>query len=122
MQLHYLEFDFSDEESGRGSFDAMASVLPERLPPLLAEIGAVLRWASATFGAPAPLEDDGEWDYDVQAVAEPATALQVSCDAAAGRVELSPAIAGAERTTLTLTLGGSPAFCEAFRQAFRPSD
>jgi hypothetical protein len=122
MQLNYLEFDFSDEESGRGSFDAMASVLPERLPALLAEIGAVLRWATETFGPAAPLEDEGEWDYDVQAVAEPATPLKVSCDAASGAIELSPLGAGETRTTLTLTLGGSPAFCEAFRLAIRSSD
>ena len=50
MQLHYLDFDFSDEESGRGSFDAMASVVPSRLPALLAEIAAVLGWAGRAFG------------------------------------------------------------------------
>lgn len=42
-ELHYLDFDFSDEDSGRGRFDAMASVLPDRLPALLAEIAAVLQ-------------------------------------------------------------------------------
>src|SRR6185369_12734006 len=45
MQLDYLVFDASDEDSGRESFDAMASVAPDRLPALLAEVAAVLRWA-----------------------------------------------------------------------------
>jgi len=45
----YLDFDFSDEDSGRGSFDAMASVVPSRLPALLAVISAVLGRAGPAF-------------------------------------------------------------------------
>jgi hypothetical protein len=48
LEAAHLDFDFSDEDSGRGSFDAMASVLPDRLPALLAEIAAVLGWAART--------------------------------------------------------------------------
>ncbi|MBG9388436.1 hypothetical protein [Caenimonas aquaedulcis] len=117
MPLLYLDFDFSDEESGRGSFDAMASVLPERLPALLAEISEVLRWAVRSFGAAAAEADQGEWDFELQGVAEPDDALDVSFDAQRGTVELSPG-PGSARVTLTLTLGGSPAFCDAFREAF----
>jgi hypothetical protein len=95
MELHYLDFEFSDEESGRGSFDAMASVLPDRLAPLRAEIEAVLAWARQTFGPAGALEDEGEWDYALQELAEP--------DA---------------RTTLSLTVSGSPGFCAAFRARF----
>lgn len=118
MQLHYLDFDFSDEESGRGSFDAMASVLPGRLPALLEEIAAVLRWAGQEFGAAGALEDAGEWDYELQALAEPDTPLQIAYDGSAGALSLSPAPDGTARITLTLTLSGSPAFCEAFRASF----
>ena len=75
MQLHYLDFDFSDEDSGRGSFDAMASVAASRLPPLLAEVAAVLGWAGRAFGPAGALDDDGEWDYDLRATAEPDTPL-----------------------------------------------
>ena len=121
MQLHYLDFDFSDEETGRGSFDAMASVLPDRAPALLAEIAGVLRWAVGAFGAGGLSEDDGEWGYEVQGVIEPATALTVTYDEASGEVSLGPA-AGWERATLTLTLSGSPAFCEAFRDRFELGD
>jgi hypothetical protein len=71
MELHYLDFDFSDEDSGRGSFDAMAAVIPGRMPALLAEISAVLRWASRVFGPPGALQDDGEWDYDLEASPSP---------------------------------------------------
>ena len=43
MKLQYLDFDFTDEESGRASLDAMACVRLECLPALLAEIRDVLR-------------------------------------------------------------------------------
>ena len=61
MQLHYLDFDFSDEDSGRGSFDAMASVVPARLPALLAEVSAVLGWAGQAFGAAGALQESSAW-------------------------------------------------------------
>ncbi len=118
MQLHYLDFDFSDEESGRGSFDAMASVLPDRLPALLAEIAAVLGWARAAFGPAGAMEDEGAWDHALQGIAEPDTPLEVVFDEGSGAVLLRPAVTGPKRTTLTLTLSGSPAFCEAFRERF----
>jgi hypothetical protein len=117
MQLQHLDFEFSDEDSGEGSFDAMASVLPARLPALLAEVTAVLRWASRGFGAPQALDDGGDWDYQLEALEEPDQALEVRFDAARGEVALAPA-AGAGRVTVTLTLGGSAAFCAALRQAF----
>ncbi|HSV45200.1 MAG TPA: hypothetical protein VLJ58_05355 [Ramlibacter sp.] len=116
-ELQYLDFDFSDEDSGRGSFDAMASVLPERLPALLAEIAAVLGWATGAFGPGGAGEDEGEWGYDLQGLIEPGTALEVVYDEGSGVVTLTPA-AGPARTTLTLTLSGSPAFCDAFRKRF----
>lgn len=119
--MNYLDFDFSDEESGRGSFDAMASVLPDRLPALLAEIADVLQWAMGEFG-PAGLEDDeSEWGYELQGVAEPDTPLKVVYAEDGGRVTLTPQ-SGQARTTLTLTLSGSPAFCDAFRERFGLGD
>jgi hypothetical protein len=91
MQLHYLDFDFSDEDNGRGRFDAMASVLPDRVPD------------------------------EVQGIIEPCTPLKVAYDEGSSEVSLTPA-AGPARTTLTLTLSGSPAFCDAFRDRFELGD
>jgi hypothetical protein len=122
MQLHYLDFDFSDEESGRGSFDAMASVVSSRLPALLAEIASVLGWAGRAFGWAGALEDEGEWDYELQGIVEPDTPLEVAYDEGRGEVSLVPSAAGPARITLTLTLSGSPGFCEAFREAFGVTD
>lgn len=117
MQLQYLDFEWSDEDSGRGSFDAMASVLPGRLPALLAEVAAVLRWAHAGFGAAGALEDEGTWDYALDAVAEPDAPLAVAYDAVRAEVTLAP-VAAQQRVTLTLTLAGSAQFCAALREAF----
>lgn len=118
MQLHYLVFDFTDEESGRGSFDAMASVLPERRAALLAEMGTVLQWAWATFGPAGALDDDGEWDYELQGVVEPDTPMSVDYDALNGQIRIEPVPDGSARVTLTITLGGSRTFCEAFEHKF----
>ncbi len=117
MQLQYLDFDFSDEESGRGSFDAMASVQVDRLPALLAEIVAVVGWAHGAFGPPAALDDGGEWDYELQALAEPDRPLAIAFDPERGQVVLSDAAVGARRT-VTLTVGGTPVFCAALRESF----
>ncbi|WP_048439448.1 hypothetical protein [Caenimonas sp. SL110] len=97
MQLEYLLFDFSDEESGNGSFDAMASVASvsaHHVAAMNAEVQAVLAWSAAAFGVAAALDDGGEWDYE----------LNQSEDGLL--------------TTLTLTLSGTPAFCKAFSAAF----
>jgi hypothetical protein len=114
MQLRYLDFDTSEEDSGRCSFDAMAGVAPERLPELLREIAAVLRWAADAFGPAGALQDEGDWDYALQATAEPDTPLEIAFD---GRA-VALGSQGASLTTVTLTLSGSPAFCAAFRAAF----
>ena len=118
MRLHYLDFDFSDEDSGRGSFDAMASVVASRLQPLLDEVAAVLRWAGRAFGPAGALDDEGEWDYDLHAIAEPDTPLGATYDDGAGVVLLGSAASAGAPTTLTLTLSGSAAFCQAFRDRF----
>jgi len=121
MQLQYLDFDFTDEESGRGSLDVMASVRLERLPALLAEISAVIRWAWQTFGS-AGMEDDGEWGYELQGTLEPDLPLRVVYDERSSAIEITPAPAEPNRVTLTLTLAGSRTFCEAFRAKFDADD
>lgn len=117
MQLQYLDFEFSDEENGRGSFDAMASVFPDRVPAVLAEMTAVLHWAINAFGPCGQAEEEGEWAYDVQGLIEPGTPLNVMVDERSGDVSLAP-ISGSKRATFTLTLTGTRTFCEALRRRF----
>jgi hypothetical protein len=117
MGLDFLDFDFSDDEQGHGSFDAMASATPAQLPALEREILRVLDWARDNFpGAQGALEAGGEWDVQLHGTHEVATPLQVRLQD--GRLALEPGGAGLARVTLSLTLTGTPGFCEAFRAAF----
>jgi hypothetical protein len=119
VKLQFLDFDASPDAEGGGSFDAMASAVAEQLPALQAEVLRVLAWAHGEFpGRRGPLEEGGEWDYELQGVQEVATTLDVTYDPGAARLDLRPGPTGAPRITLSLTLGGTPQFCEAFRAAF----
>ena len=118
MQLEYLLFDTTDEENGACSFDAMASVLPARVPALMDEVEAVLRWVYHDFGAPSAAEDGGEWDFELQAVDEHDVPFEISYDFNCGRVSMQQ-VTG--RLTLVLTLSGSRSFGAAFRDAFPDS-
>jgi hypothetical protein len=120
MRLDYLLFDFTDEEDGSCSFDALASVARDQVAALLAEVECVLAWAYGEFGAPAPSGDQAEWDFELQAAGEADVPLEIGYDATPARVRLSTVLAG--RVTLALTVSGSRAFGDAFRQAFPDSD
>src|ERR1700749_2299911 len=117
-QLSYLEFDPTDDADGHGTFDAMAAVDERRLPALQAEIACVLAWAHERFGAPAPLDEGGEWDCELGGVRELAAPLAVRYDEASAALDIRASGAGSPRVTLTVTLTGTPAFCDAFRAAF----
>ena len=115
--LHYLEFDYSEDAHGHGSFDAMAAAQPAQLPALQEEVARILEWAHARFGAPAPVDEGGEWDCELQGVREVATALDVRFRSGGG-LTLHPGATGEPRVTLSVTIGGTPAFCAALREAF----
>ena len=118
MQLQYLLFDFSADGSGSGSFDAMASVLPDRRVALLAEVASVLRWSWNAFGPPGSGEGEGDWHFDLHAGTETGLPLHVAYEPGGGAVRLGDPRGGSARITLTFALAGSRAFCEAFSQAF----
>lgn len=122
MPLDYLDFDYSEDGQGRGSFDAMAAVGTAQWPALKAEVQRVLAWAHERFGAPQGDGDDGgdgaEWDYDLQGLREVPNPLKLRYDPALELLHLAEGPAGEPRLTLTLTLTGSVGFCEALREAF----
>lgn len=97
MSLHFLDFDYTEDPEGGGSFDAMASVRQAQLSQVRAEVAMVLGWAETAFaGQRAPLDEGGEWDVDLQERVDGATPWHV----------------------LTLSVSGSAAFCAAFSQRF----
>lgn len=101
MTLQFLDFDYSEDAQGAGTFDAMASVRPGQVAVVRAEIAQVLDWARAAFpGRQAPLDEGGEWDFDLQ-------------DQRDGTAD-----AALPWHTLTLSISGSPQFCAAFTHRF----
>lgn len=119
MPLHYLDFDYSEDFEGTGTFDAMAAVAPAQVAALHAEVAQVLAWAHAQFpGMNGPTDEGGEWDYDLSAVQEVATPLDLAFDDASGTIAVHARTPGPARTTLTLSISGSSMFCSALREAF----
>lgn len=116
--LDWLDFDYSEDAEGHGSFDAMAACSAAQFGALQAEIVRVLAWSEAAFGAPRPTDDGGDWDFELQGVREVPTPLAVDWSPGARTLEVRAGFPGAERLSLSLTVTGTPAFCDAFRQAF----
>ena len=120
MTLNYLDFDYSEDADGTGTFDAMASVSPAQWPALQAEIAALLHWAHTQFpDACGPQEDGGQWQYDLQGAEEVSTPLLLDFDAEQARITAVAGITAlAPRTTITLSISGNADFCAALRDAF----
>jgi hypothetical protein len=118
MALDFLDFDFSGDPEGHGSFDAMASAAPAQLGALQAEVVQVLAWAERQFGPAAALDEGGVWDYALRGVRELATPLAVQYVPGAATLQMQPGEPDPPRTTLMLTVSGTETFCVAFRDAF----
>jgi hypothetical protein len=121
MTLLYLDFDYSEDDEGTGTWDAMASVTPKQLSALLAEIELVLAWAHEGFaGRCGAVEDGDDWDYDLQTLCEAAdtTPLHLGYDAAEHHITVQGDPAHASRHIVTLSLSGRPAFGAALRARF----
>lgn len=118
--LHYLEFDYSEDDDGIATWDAIAHVSTPQVPAWEAEVVAVLAWAHAEFpGQQGPWEDGGTWDCDLQHEPDDGSPLQaLRYDAAARR--LLPPVAGRGEAghSLTFSLSGNAAFAEAFERKF----
>lgn len=119
MTLHFLDFDYSEDEEGTGTWDAMASVPTDRLPELLAEITALLDWAHTEFGAlRGPVETGGLWDYDLQCERDGLALLALGFDIHERQIHPRPQSQPQAWVTLTLSLSGGPAFAAAFVDRF----
>ncbi|MEY4427928.1 MAG: hypothetical protein RLZZ182_617 [Pseudomonadota bacterium] len=123
MTLSYLLFDHSQDTEGVHTFEAMASVGPTHWPQVQAEVARVLAWAHGQFrGERGPLDDGGDWDYELQGLQEVATAWQWQFNERTGAIEGQLGAPGQPRHTATLTLTGLDAFADAFLQAFPADD
>lgn len=119
MVLNYLDFDYSEDEQGNGTFDAMASTAAAQVAAVRAEIAQVLDWAYATFpGMRAPLDEGGEWDYNLEGQQEWSAHEAIVYDEARRQFSSQLGQPGAPRHTVTLSISGSAQFCGAFRERF----
>lgn len=119
--LSYLDFDYSEDEQGIGTWDAMASVSAPRVPELAAEIAQVLCWASREFaGRQGAIDEGGDWDYDLQSQDDDGHPLPACFDVSKGQLELQAAADG--HTTVSLSLAGSAQFGAALQAAFGVMD
>jgi len=117
--LRFLDFEYSEDDAGNGLFDAMASVWPEQLAALHAEIEAVLGWAHRHFGSVhGPLDEGGDWDVDLGGLTETSTPQALAFDPSTQRLTATPGLPGRPRHSITLSIGATPAFCAAFREEF----
>ena len=119
MSLNYLDFDYSEDTEGVGTYEAMASVSANQVSAVQAEVAQVLSWAFHDFpNARGPLDEGFEWDYDLQAQIEYSTPETWQFDTAMGLVLTTRQPPGAPRHTVTLSLSGTEAFCQALRERF----
>jgi hypothetical protein len=117
LNLQYLDFDASENTDGVGTFEAMASTAPQHIAKVHAEIAQVLAWAHATFpGTRGPLDEGGEWDYDLQEMREFTIVDTLRYDVATCLVTTTPGTAGTPRHTVTLSISGTESFCAALRE------
>ena len=115
----YLDFDYSEDELGCGTFEAMASTRPEQVPAVRQEVKQVLDWAHTAFpGMRAPLDDGGEWDFYLHGQQEWTATEEIHYDAQSRELHVQLGPQGLPRHTLTLSLSGTAQFCDAFRQQF----
>ncbi|MGH8832286.1 MAG: hypothetical protein ACREXV_14520 [Polaromonas sp.] len=118
MSLKYLDFDYSEDTDGIGTFEAMVSTGPEQVPAVQDEIARVLDWAHATFaGTRGPVGEGGRLGLRA---AGPAGVHGPAAHRA--RRRRAPVLcahgAGRPRHTVTLSISGTGGFCAAFRQQF----
>jgi len=94
--MRYLTFDRSEGDDGVHTFEAMASTPAARQDEVMAEVRQVIGWARDHFGdTEGPVEDGMDWQHDLQLTNEPGG-----------------------WSSVTLTLGTSARFAEAFLGRF----
>ncbi len=119
MHLQYLDFDFSEDDEGTATWDAMASATPPQWPALLDEVAQVLGWAHDRFaGQRGPVEEGGDWDFDLQCVQEVVTPQHLHYDPDEQVLRVQNGNASNQRHTLSLSLSGSAQFSAALRERF----
>jgi len=119
MTLDYLVFEYSEDDQGNTTWDAMASVQAHQWPALLREVHHVLHWACCEFhGRQGPLEEGGDWDFDLTAHHDDSgKRLPIDWQSSSAKIDAQTPMSTGYHT-LTLTLSGTAAFSEALQHQF----
>lgn len=116
MNFQFLEFDSSEDSEGLVCWDALAQPAPHHTLAMLQEVTALLAWAHRQGQyAPGPLEDGADWDFDLQ-IHDGHVPIETQWSSARQTLDLSPTPQANTRISLSLSLSGTPAFAEAFRE------
>jgi hypothetical protein len=119
MSLRYLHFEHAEDSDGAGTLEAVASVWPEQVQAVHAEVVQVLGWAHAEFpNQRGPLDEGFDWDYDLHGMKEMTAPEALHYDEQTCRLSVEAGPPGKPRHTLTLSLSGTAEFCDAFRRCF----
>lgn len=119
MSLKFLDFDYSESVDGVGTLEAMATVDERHWPALQDEVQRVLHWCTQEFaGVRGPVDEDGDWDFDLHGSRERIAPLHLVFDAEGGQLEWTQGQGIQERFSVTLTLSGGPAFCQGLSERF----
>lgn len=119
MRLTSLDFDYSEDDDGLGTFEAVASTWPEQVAAVQAEIARVLDWAHGVYpGIRGAVDEGADWDYDLHGMLEFTAPETILYDEGTRSFSVRAGPAGRPRHTVTLAIGGSGEFCHAFRQQF----
>jgi len=118
--LHLLDFETSDDGEGHLTLDAIASVRPDHLAALHAEVVQVLAWLHRRFpDGPGPLDEGAPWDADLRASTERSTRERLRYERSSRRL-IAEAATGGEtlRHTVTLSIAATEAVAQALAEAF----
>jgi hypothetical protein len=118
--LHLLDFETSDDGEGHLTLDAMASVRPEHLSALHAEVAQVLAWLHRRFpDGPGPLDEGAPWDADLRASTERSTRERLRYEPSTRRLLSEPAGGGETvRHTVTLSIAATESVAQSLGEAF----
>ena len=114
MDLQFLEFDCSEDNEGVVCWDALAQPAASHAPALLHEVTQLLAWAHR-FGpqGPGPIEDGADWDFDLHIRVGNAP---ISAHWNSSNQTLALSSLPSDEITLSLSISGTPAFAQAFRE------
>ena len=117
--LDYLIFDYSEDDEGNATWDAMATLTAEQFAPLIDEVALVLGWAQRHFAQlRGPLDEGFLWDYDLSLRADNGREIPVQVQWSPVALHYTAPTSSAELLTLTLTLSGRNDFAAAFAESF----